>query len=187
MDGAGSAIVGGTYSGTLDLGGPEPLVGPAAGAVDGPGEPIFVAKYDGLGTYVWSQSYGTTPRARSEVGAIRPAADGDLFVTGQFAGSIDFGAGAVRTSDDSNAVGLEAAFLVRLSPQGIARWSDAFAGPSVGSDMGACLAVAADGRVALGGGFDQTIDFGNGPLHAVGRAFNQFGPVSDGFVAVFDP
>jgi hypothetical protein len=189
FDRAENVVVGGTFAGAIDLGGPAPLQSPA-GDSQQPGDtraqPIFVAKYDAGGHYLWGNAYGSTSRAQSKVGAIRVASDDDVVFTGGFAGAIDFGTGAFRTTSDPEEVGYHDAFLARLGPDGVGRWSDGFAGPGY-VDTGSCLALAPDGRVAVGGAFDQTIDFGNGQFTAVGNLGSQFGPNGDGFVAVFAP
>jgi len=189
FDRAGNVVVGGTFAGAIDLGGPAPLQSPAGDSQqpgDSRAQPIFVAKYDAGGRYLWGHAYGSTSRAQSKVGAIRVASDDDVVFTGTFAGAIDFGTGAFRTTSDPEEVGYQDAFLARLGPDGSGRWSDGFAGPGYG-DIGSSLAFGSDGRVAVGGAFDQTIDFGNGRFTAVGSFGSQFGPNGDCFVAVFGP
>jgi hypothetical protein len=189
FDSSGDVIVGGTFALQIDLGGPTPLQSPANDRqlpADYSAQPIFIVKYDAGGNYLWSHAYGSTPRAQSTVGAIRVAPNQDVLFTGGFAGAIDFGTGAFQTTSDAESVGDHDAFLARLSRDGTGQWSAGFGGPGLG-DTGSCLAVAPDGRVAMGGGFDGTIDFGNGPFTSVGFYHSQFGPGSDGFVAVFGP
>jgi hypothetical protein len=187
FDAAGNVLVGGTFAGAIDLGGPAPLQSPAndrQAPGDQQAQPMLLVKYDAAGKYLWSHAYGSTPRAQSKVGAIRVAANQDVLFTGGFAGAIDFGTGAYRTTADPADVGDHDVFLARLSPGGAGRWSDGFAGPGLG-DTGTCVAIAPDGRLALGGEFDGSINLGNGPFMGVGIYGSQFGPGGDGFLAVF--
>lgn len=190
FDGAGNAIVGGTFAGNIDLGGPAPLESPAQDSQapgDTQAQPMFLAKYDANGHYVWSRAFGSTPRAQSRIGALRIAPNADVLFAGGFAGAIDFGSGAYQTAPDPGEVGIHEVFVARVEPDGAAEWSAAFGGGGGLGDSGSCLALAPDGRMAMGGVFDATIDFGNGPFNAVGMFGSQWGPGGDGFVAVFAP
>jgi hypothetical protein len=182
LDSAGNLVVAGWFSGELDLGCPEPLVGPTAAGSD-PGEPIFLAKYDREGNCLWNHVYGSTLRAQSRVSAISIVQSGDIFLTGSFAGQIDFGTGAMQTTTDPMGVGVRDPFLARLHSDGTAVWSEGFAGPFYG--VSTQIAIAADGRVGMAVSTAGTIDFGNGPLTG-GDDSPQFG-YFDGFIAVFDP
>jgi hypothetical protein len=182
FDSAGDVIVGGSFSGAIDLGGPTPLQSP--GSPDA--EPMFLVKYDASGKYLWSHAYGSTPRAQSYVRAIGVASNQDVLFTGGFAGAVDFGTGAYQTNSDSEDIGSHDVFLARLGSDGGGQWSTAFGGYALG-DAGWCLAAAPDGRVAMGGLFDRTIDFGNGSFTSIADFGSQWGPAGDGFVAVFEP
>jgi hypothetical protein len=190
FDRTGAVIVGGTFAGAIDLGGPAPLQSPAHDSqapTDNQAQPMFLAKYDASGKYLWSHAYGSTPRAQSTVDAIHFAPNQDVIFTGAFAGAVDFGTGAYQASPNSQNVDWHDVFLARLAPDGAGRWSAAIAGGNALGDYGACLSAALDGRVAMGGWFDRTIDFGNGPFTASGVYGSQWGPAGDGYVAVFAP
>jgi hypothetical protein len=190
FDGAGDVIVGGTFAGAIDLGGPAPLQSPAHDGQapgDEQAQPMFLAKYDAGGHYSWSHAFGSTARAQSLIGAIGIAPNQDVLFAGGFAGAVDFGSGAYQTNSDSQDVGSHDVFVARVGPDGAPHWSAAFGDGSGLGDTGSCLAVAPDGRVAMGGLFDGSIDFGNGPFNAVGTYGDQWGPGGDGFIAVFAP
>ncbi|MBI4704160.1 MAG: SUMF1/EgtB/PvdO family nonheme iron enzyme, partial [Deltaproteobacteria bacterium] len=98
-DGSGNALVAGDFLGTVDFGG-GPLTN---GNVK---TDLFVAKFDGTGSHVWSKQFAGT----SDVGPYGIAADGSgsAFVTGYFKGTADFGGGPLVSA------GLYDVFVAKL-------------------------------------------------------------------------
>ena len=140
-----------------------------AGAINGPvtvgretlahrgAEDVVVLRLSPAGEVDRAWSFGG---AGSDVGqAIVPGPDGDLFLAGFFTKGIDFGDGPMLSS------GCEDVFLVRLDPEGRARFSRRYgdAEPQVVSG----LAMTADGQLVAAGDFEGDLDVGWGPL--VGR------------------
>ncbi len=83
-DSSGDILLTGYFSGKIDFGGG---VLTSAGLFD-----IFVAKYSGAGTYVWSKQLGST---QDDFGYdIAVDSSGNVVVTGVFKGSVNFGGGA---------------------------------------------------------------------------------------------
>jgi hypothetical protein len=153
-DAAGNVLVAGTFSGSIDFGG-GPLV--SVGASSGPTD-VFVAKLDPSGAHLWSKRAGD-PKAQS-ARAIAVDGAGNVLLTGTFAGTIDFGGGAL-----ASAGGLDV-FVAKLAPDGSVLWSERFGGPGDEEPFG--IAVADGGAVWITGRFGGTIDFGGGPLIAAG-------------------
>ena len=116
----------------------------------------------------WSKSLGVHSVARP--GSAAADRDGNVFAIGVFEGSLDLGGGPIHCS------GLAGVFLVKYDPVGNHVWSRAFGGET--HAHGRSLAVDAAGNVFVSGYFDDTIDFGTGPLTAVGPG--------DLFLAKFD-
>ena len=140
-----------------------------AGAINGPvtvgretlahrgAEDVVVLRLSPAGEVDRAWSFGG---AGSDVGqAIVPGPDGDLFLAGFFTKGIDFGDGPMLSA------GCEDVFLVRLDPEGRARFSRRYgdAEPQVVSG----LAMTADGQLVAAGDFEGDLDVGWGPL--VGR------------------
>jgi Beta-propeller repeat len=98
FDPFGALLLAGDFSGTVDFGGGN-LV--SAGSTD-----VVVVKLDGVGAHVWSRRAGDNG---AQVASGIAADTGGSFVTGAFAGAIDFGGGAM-TSAGGNDV-----FLVKLA------------------------------------------------------------------------
>jgi len=69
---------------------------------------ILVAKYSATGASLWSKSFGSPA---NDVGfGVALSSSGNVFVTGYFQGTIDFGGGSVTSA------GLADAFLMSMTP-----------------------------------------------------------------------
>jgi hypothetical protein len=146
VDSANNVFLTGSFKGSINLGG-KTLT--AAGASD-----VFVAKIDSGGNHLWSKSYGN---AAAQTGyAAATDHEGNVFVTGGFAGSIDFGGDLLPSA------GQDDVFVAKLDGNGNRLWSKAYGDPSVQD----AYAIATDkaGDAVVAGVFSGAIDFGGGPL-----------------------
>jgi hypothetical protein len=101
MDGAGNVVMTGAFQNSVTFNGGSLT---SAGRSD-----ILVAKYSATGVPLWSRSYGD---ANDDMGyGVAVDGSGNVFVTGYFQGSTDFGGGSV-TSAGSSIDG----FLLKLAP-----------------------------------------------------------------------
>nr|AYM53771.1 exported nucleotide-binding protein [Cystobacter sp.] len=153
-DGAGHAVVVGHYSGSLFDLGQGPL--PAAGYYPS----LYVARFNGTGQTVWSRAVpGINDDDFGFVGYERQVvtdAANNIVIAGNYYGAPDFGCGPLTQGSG--------VFTVKLDSAGQCVWSRAFPGAFVEHPR---LAVDADGKLALAGGFSGgTLDFGGGPLTA---------------------
>lgn len=98
FDDDGYIIVTGHIADSVDLGG---------GMLTANGTDVLVAKLDADGNHVWSRLHGGAGEQRGEVIGLAP--NNDFIVAGPFAGTIDFGGGALT------ATGTET-FVTRLGP-----------------------------------------------------------------------
>lgn len=138
----GGVVLGGYFSNSINLGG---------GALSAPGNTnIFLAKFDDKGTHVWSRSYGDDESQLLESVAVDGC--GDVFATGYFSGTVDFGGGALTSK------GLDDLFVVKLGPKGDHVWSKAF-GDDAGQ-YGTAIAVGPGGHGYVTGQFEGTVDMG---------------------------
>ncbi len=151
----------GSFNGTVDFGGGA--VASQSNSVDG-----FVAKYDGsTGRYLWARRFGS---AGSDYGfAVATDAANNVFVTGQFTNSVDFGTGPLISA------GFNDVFLIKLSSAGQPLWAKRFGGAA--SEAGRAIAVSAQGVVCMAGDFDLQVDFGGGTLTSAGQG--------DAFIACY--
>jgi hypothetical protein len=154
VDGLGEIVVAGYFVNSVDLG--SGLL-TSAGAGD-----IFVAKYSSAGAPLWSRRVGSSQDDRGKAVAVDWG--GNVYVTGLFRGTVDFGGGAV------SAAPLAAnAFLAKYSPAGVHLWSKRLSS-AAGLDEGTALAVDGADNVVVAGILYQTSDFGGGPLATAGGA-----------------
>ena len=101
VDSADNVAVAGYFDGTIDLGG-GPLV--CAGFDD-----AYLARFDPSGGHLWSDSFGDATDYQYGIACATDAA-GSVFMTGWFAGAMDFGGGTITSG------GLEDAYLAKFSP-----------------------------------------------------------------------
>lgn len=150
-DAQDNTIITGRFNGIVSFGG-NMLVTPN-------GYDIFVAKFDPSGNHLWSKRFGDGAIYQEGFDVAVDAA-GNVFVTGYFDGTINFGGGGLTTG------GLTDIFLVKLDAAGAHLWSKSF--PAAGPQYGASLAVDPMGDVALLASGFNTVNFGGGGLVGAG-------------------
>jgi len=153
VDPSGNVLVTGQTAGPFDLGG-IPCV-----------DSIFVAKYDPSGNIVWGKCFGGDSGGGGGRG-IAVDSRGNIAVTGNFRGTVDFGGGGLASPEGYDG------FIVEFGPGGQHLWSRRFGAPFVGAivtDTGNGVAFATDGSVVVTGAFEGTTDFGTGPLTSQGQ------------------
>jgi hypothetical protein len=168
VDPSGNVYVTGSFSGTLNLG--------TGNLVSAGGTDILLAKYNPSGTCLWSKSFGAGgPDAG--IGIALDAA-GNVAITGEFVGNVDFGGGPLASSGGSADI-----FLAKFNSAGSHVWSKRF-GDTTSTDVGRSVAFDSAGNVIVTGGFSGTVDFGGGPFtapHVFGFGY------ADAFLAKYSP
>ncbi|MFT3773995.1 MAG: hypothetical protein QM820_52180 [Minicystis sp.] len=153
------------------------ITGNTKGAINFPGGPMltpagtqaaFVAKIkgDGSGT-AWAKLYGSGTAGGEGVAT---DAKGDIYVTGDHQGDIDFGNGVLGNKFGANV------FVAHLEGGGNAVWSKSFGDSTSQHAHG--IVVDAMGRLIVAGQYSGKIDFGDGELTSAGN--------DDAFVAKLD-
>lgn len=117
---------------------------------------IYVAKYSNNGTLVWVRKFGGSFSDRAYDLALDN--NGNIFVTGQFYGTVDFDGNSITSSANSKDI-----FLIKLDNNGTAIWAISEGGTGAENAYG----ITCDnlGNVILTGQFE-----GNGTLG--GQAFS---------------
>lgn len=146
IDSAGNVVVGGAFQGPTDFGG-GPLV---ATEVD-----IFVAKYDPSGKHIWSKRFGGANT--QSVSTIAIDAQDNILLGGAFAGTLDFGGGALSAASYDF-------FVAKLDTNGNHVWSKKYDHPNGNQPELQKLAVDSAGNVVFTGYFFGTVNFGGTPL-----------------------
>ncbi|MEP7265200.1 MAG: T9SS type A sorting domain-containing protein, partial [Bacteroidota bacterium] len=132
------------------------------------GAETYLAKYTPAGTLVWAVTSGGT----TDDGAISLDLDasGNIYLTGTFEGTINFGGGPLTAS------GFDI-FVVKYNNAGQHIWSKSFGGTD--DEQGNSIKVNAAGTyVAISGSFEGTMNMGTGAITSHGS--------SNAFVALLD-
>jgi hypothetical protein len=149
-DGSGNVYLLGRYVGTVNFGGGN-LV--SAGNQD-----VFVARFNASGVHQWSRSFGS---ASDEFGnSIAVNSTGNVYITGEFPATIDFGGGVLTSAGGSDV------FLAKFNNSGTHQWSKRFGDSSYQYAHG--VAADASGNVCVTGDFMGTMNFGGGDLTSAG-------------------
>jgi hypothetical protein len=160
FDGEGRLFVGGTLHAELSIGA---KTRDSAGDQD-----VFVTRLDPNTLLpVWLHVYGDA--AAQHLAAVSADVRGGVAVAGSFAGSLDID-GAALTS----AGGMDA-FFATIAADGSVRRTRRFGDAQ--TQHAADIAMSAFGAVFVAGAFRGTVDFGQGPISAVGD--------EDAYVAAF--
>jgi hypothetical protein len=150
VDASGNVYVTGTFIGAVDFGSGSLQ---SAGAYD-----VFVASFAPSGAPGWSKRFGGGGYDFGK--SVVVDASGNVCVTGTFEGAVDFGSGSLQSA------GGDDLFVASFAPGGAPRWSKRFGGAH--NDEGKAVAIDGIGNVYVTGSFDDTVDFGNGPLQSAG-------------------
>ena len=160
IDASRNIIIAGSFSSAVNFGG---------GRISSAGyDDIYVAKLNPNGNHIWSRRFGD---AGSQIAnSVAVDGSGNLIVTGDFTGTVDFGGGPLTS------MGSHDIFLAGLTSAGNHLWSKRFGDERFQS--GQCAIFDLSGNVIVTGCFEGAADFGGGP-----RVCEQF---YDIFVSKFD-
>lgn len=147
---AGDVIVTGRFATSIDFG---------DGALTSAGsDDVFLARLDYLGGPLWSKRFGDAQAQSGSGVALDPA--GDLFLAGDFSGSIDFGDGPLVSAGGMDI------FVAKLSASGSPLWGKRFG--DAAEQRVTSVASDATGNVLLTGYFQGSLDFGKGAITSEG-------------------
>jgi hypothetical protein len=150
VDAVGNVYTTGYFAGTVDF---DP--GPGAYNLVAGGEATFIQKLDASGNFVWAKQFAAMTIARS----ISADSFGNVYITGEFQGAIDFDPGPGTFTLTSH--GSFDAFLVKLDSAGNFVYAAQFGG--TGDDYGESVVTDHLGNVYLAGYFSKTVDFDPSP------------------------
>jgi RNA polymerase sigma factor (sigma-70 family) len=150
VDPDGNVVLIGRFAGTSSFGGSTLA---SAGGTD-----VFVAKFDSSGNPLWSKRFGDAASQAARALALDTSAN--IWITGEFAGSLDFGGGTLTGAGNTDV------FVAKLDSSGGHLFSDRF-GDS-GRQAAGSIAIDAVGHVILIGDFDGAIHFGSKTLTSIG-------------------
>ena len=107
--------------------------------------------------FIW----GVSPDSK---GSVTTDAQDHLFVTGTFAGTVDFGGGGLKSA------GKDDIFVASYDENGKHLWSKRFGGAQ--RDSGVGIAVDPQGHIVFTGSFLGSVNLGKGSLAAIGPSAN---------------
>ena len=151
----GNVFVTGSFHEAVDFGG-----GPLTSAGD---SDLFVAKLNAAGDYVWAKRFGDAAYQAGLVMAVDGA--GNVLMTGQFGGAVDFGGGPITTA------GSHGLYVAKLDASGDHVWSKPVGDSGIATGIPANTITVAAGsteEVVFTGSFDETADFGGASLVSAG-------------------
>ena len=148
-DASGNIYTTGYFYGTVDF---DPSAG-TYNLTSAGGNDIFISKLDASGNFVWAKQLGGTNDEKGN--SIVVDASGNIYTTGNFAGTVDFdpGAGTFGLASTGN----YDIFISKLDASGYFVWAKKMGGTS--SDYGYSITVDATGNVYTTGYFSGTVDF----------------------------
>ena len=149
VDAAGNVYTTGQFSGTTDF---NPDAGTynltSLGSFD-----VFISKLDANGNFLWAKQMGGTDSEKPN--SIDIDASGNIYTTGEFAGTVDFDPGAGISN--IAAIGSYDVFISKLDANGNFIWAKQFGG--TGFDRGRSIRTDVAGNVYTTGQFSGTADF----------------------------
>jgi hypothetical protein len=153
LDTSGNPVMGGTYTSTVNLGGP--LVN------NNGGTDIFLAKYANAdGANQWALGYGST--GNESMNSLTVDALSNIIVGGQISGSnLNLGGGTITTSGQDG-------YIAKYGPTGVFQWQKVYG--SVSSDGVFSVAADAGNNIYATGMYAGSVDFGGGPLVSYGAS-----------------
>lgn len=169
VDGAGNIVLVGMFNDSISFG-DKALTAPNKSAT------MFFAKLDKDGSHLVSYAI-VGDMADHQAQAVALDAQGNVYVTGQFKGVMDFetASGGSNMPAPLTATDGFDIFLAKLDPDGKHVFSKSFG--TTGDQQAWDVAVTPNGNIALAGTFTGEVDFGGGKVSNT---------TADGFVAMLD-
>lgn len=121
-------------------------------ATSGTTDDIFVAKLNSSGVIQWVYAAGGTGRDRGRKIALDSS--GNIYVTGYYWSTVDFGGGNVTSNGNWDA------FLLKLNSSGTFQWVKSY-GYNY-NDLGRDVAIDSNDNIYMLGNYRYTVDFGGG-------------------------
>ena len=161
IDAFGNIITTGSFYGTVDF---DPGLGvyTLSSAYGGNTISSYIAKLNSAGNLIFAKPILATGQVYSQVfsNSIDVDASGNIFVTGSFAGTVDFDPGPLTQNETGS---LYTIFILKLNSSGDFQWVRTFGNGGTSYQARRSIQTDALGNVYLGCNFSNTIDFDPGP------------------------
>ena len=150
IDSSGNIYVSGNFGDTVDFGGGNVT---SAGSAD-----IFILKLNSSGAFQWVNTYGGTGYDTGN--GLDVDSSGNIYVSGYFGDTVDFGGGNVTTAGNSDI------FVLKLNSSGAFQWVNTYG--DTGFDVSEDTVIDSSGNLYIIGSFQNTVDFGGGNITSAG-------------------
>jgi hypothetical protein len=151
-DSSGNIYVAGYFQGTVNFG---LDFGTTDNKTSAGSDDVYITKINSNGAYGWTRIIGGTASDRGY--AITTDPSGNVYVAGDFQGTVNFGLDFGAT-DIKTAAGFGDIFFTKLYANGTYGWTKTIGGSSPEECLG--IAVDASGNIYLTGDFWGVVDFG---------------------------
>lgn len=173
-DASGNIYSTGTLAGAIDVD-PSPTSTATLSQVGG-GVDIWITKFNSSGEYIWGKVFGGTDGDVPY--GIDVDSNGNIFVVGTYAGTVDFDPGAGTTSRTSR--GNDDNFVIKLTTDGNFAWVKEFGGANEERATGVILDL--NNNILITGLYNGNVDFNPAPL----ETNTVTGSYADGFALKLD-
>jgi len=154
VDASGNVYTTGYFKGIADF---DPSAASYTLSSNGVMADVFISKLDASGNFLWAKSLGS-PLADDEGAGIATDAAGNVYVTGNFYGTVDFDPGPGTYTLTAGGTDI---FVMKLDAGGNLAWARNLGGSN--SEYGYGIALDASGNVYTTGFFNGVVDFDPGP------------------------
>lgn len=148
----GEVVSTGYFSGVVDF---DPGAGVTNLTSTG-GWDIYIQKLDANGNLIWAKKIGGSDDDSGN--SIVTDALGNVYVSGQFKGTVDFDPGTGVLNKTS--AGGDDVFQIKLDPNGNLVWANTYGGTS--QDIGLSIKIDNNGNICTSGKFVNVVDFDPG-------------------------
>lgn len=149
VDGLGKVYVTGDFSGTVDF---DPDTG-TVNLTSSDNDDIFLAKYDSNGNYVFTHKIGDS--GNESASSIKLDGSANIYLTGGFMLTVDFGPGSATTNLIS--AGSGDVFFAKYTSSGAFQFAKSIRGTY--NEIGVAIGLDTYGNIYLTGTFKATADF----------------------------
>jgi hypothetical protein len=166
---SGDVYISGNFQGTLDIGDAISPISTSSG------QGGFIAKYtSGLISNLLKYLGGTTKTDYSNCNSVAVSQSGDIYVSGNFQGTLDIGSGITPISTSSGQGGFMAKYTSALTSMSIN-----YLGGTAKTDfyIGGSLAISSSGDVYVTSIFFGTLDIGGGVIPITGEVCHCIEPI----------
>lgn len=155
----GGIYITGKFGGTVDFD-PGPGVFNLTSAMSASSS--FISKLDRAGNFIWAKAIGGSEGDNGSEGAsiaVDPGS-GDVYITGEFGGTVDFDPGA--SVFNLTSVGSADSYIAKLDSSGNFLWAKAMGGSNSYTSYAIAIDPSGNRGVYTTGDFNETVDFDPG-------------------------